>query len=114
MVSNETQRMALDFNKMARIKFQDRLEGFCILNVNDDVNNRAFSIEFIAYDYFLIRLNYEKGRFGCCIVLGNKTIELPNTQKWWDEANFDTFFKELKEELELRIPDKFLKSRGWL
>ena len=29
-------------------------------------------------------------------------------------ADFDVFFKELKQEIELRIPDKFLKAKGWL
>lgn len=114
MQLNDTQKMAIQFNKMAREKFEDKIKGFCILDVYDDVNNRAFSVEFVAYDYFPIRLNYDKGRFGCCIAYGEKAIELNNSQQWWDEADFDVFFTELKEELELRIPDKFLKSRGWL
>lgn len=114
MELNDTQKMAIQFNKMTREKLEGRVEGFCILDVFDDENNRAFSVEFVAYDYFQIKLNYDKGRFGCCIVYGEKTIELKNSQKWWDEADFDVFFRELKEELELRIPDKFLKTRGWL
>ena len=114
MQLNDTQKMAIQFNKMAREKFEDKIKGFCILDVYDDVNNRAFSVEFVAYDYFPIRLNYDKGRFVCCITYGEKAIELNNSQQWWDVADFDVFFTELKEELELRIPDKFLKSRGWL
>ncbi|MDF2822459.1 MAG: hypothetical protein K0R15_2907 [Clostridiales bacterium] len=114
MELNRTQKMAMEFNKKIREKMGERIDDFCIVDVIDDENHRAFSVEFIAYNYFPIRMNYEKGRFGCCILWGNKSIELVNSQKWWDEADFDIYFKEFKEELELRIPDKFLISRGWI
>lgn len=44
---------------------------------------------------------------------GNKKIPLKNSRKWYDKADMNTFFKELQEQLELRIPDKFLKYNGW-
>ena len=56
----------------------DKVDKFCIFNVNDDVNHRAFSIDFEAYNYFVIRLNYDKGRFGCNIIFGEKLIALNN------------------------------------
>ena len=114
MQVNDTEKMALQFNKIAGEKLEGKVDQFCILDIHDAVNNRAFSIEFIAYDYFPIRLDYDKGRFGCCIMYGDTAIGLNNSQKWWDEADFDIFFDELKEELELRIPDKYLKAHGWI
>ena len=86
----------------------DKVDKFCIFNVNDDVNHRAFSIDFEAYNYFVIRLNYDN------IIFGEKLIALNNSQEWWDEADFDVFFMELQKELELRIPDKYLQAHGWL
>ena len=47
-------------------------------------------------------------------IFGEKLIALNNSQEWWDEADFDVFFMELQKELELRIPDKYLQTRGWL
>ena len=114
MELNNTSKMAIQFNKMAREKMGEKVAGFCVFNVNDDVNHREFSIDFEAYNYFVVRLNYENGRFGCCIVFGDKSIALDNSQEWWDEANFNIFFSELQRELEMRIPDKFLKAHGWL
>ncbi len=93
MQLNDTQKMVVQFNKMAREKFEDKVKEFCILDVYDDANNRAFSVEFVAYDYFPIRLNYDKGRFGCCITYGEKMIALNNSQQWWDEVEFDVFLK---------------------
>ena len=44
--SNETQTMAINFTKMAKEKMGDKVKDFCILDVYDDANNRAFSVEF--------------------------------------------------------------------
>ena len=111
---NDTDQMAIRFNKIAREKMGDKVDKFRIFNVNDDVNHRAFSIDFEAYNYFVIRLNYDQGRFGCNIISGERMIALNNSQGWWDEADFGVFFKELQKELEFRIPDKYLRAHGWL
>ena len=111
---NDTHQMAIRFSTIAREKMGDKVDNFCIFNVNDDVNHREFSIDFEAYNYFAIRLNYDQGRFGCNIISGERMIALNNSQEWWDEANFDIFFMELQKELELRIPDEYLRAHGWL
>ena len=111
---NDTHQMAIRFSTIAREKMGDKVDNFCIFNVNDDVNHRAFSIDFEAYNYFVIRLNYDQGRFGCNIISGERMIALNNSQGWWDEADFGVFFKELQKELEFRIPDKYLRAHGWL
>lgn len=110
---NETTKMALDLNKKMRNYFGDRADNFCVLDVVDDSNYRAFSVEFEAYNYFPVRINYDKGRVGSCIIFGEKKMSLENSQKWWDETDFDKFFKELQSEIELRIPDKYLEAKGW-
>ena len=96
---NDTHQMAIRFSTIAREKMGDKVDNFCIFNVNDDVNHREFSIDFEAYNYFAIRLNYDQGRFGCNIISGERMIALNNSQEWWDEANFDIFFMELQKEL---------------
>ena len=111
---NDTHQMAIRFSTIAREKMGDKVDNFCIFNVNDDVNHRAFSIDFEAYNYFAIRLNYDQGRFGCNIISGERMIALNNSQGWWDEADFDVFLIELQKELELRIPAKYLQAHGWL
>jgi len=45
---------------------------------------------------------------------GERTfIGLENSQKWHEKADFAVFCKELREQLELRIPNKFLEANGW-
>ncbi len=97
MQLSDTSQMAIQFNAIAREKMGDKVDKFCVFNVNDDVNHRAFSIDFEAYNYFVIRLNYDKGRFGCNIIFGEKMIALNNSQEWWDEADFDVFLWNYKK-----------------
>lgn len=54
MQLNETNKMALEFNKIMREKFGDKMADFCIFDVVDDPNHRSFSVEFTAYNYFPI------------------------------------------------------------
>ena len=58
MQLNETDRMALEFNRQARKLLGNRVTDFVISDVNDDPNHRAFSSTFKAYDFFMVRLNY--------------------------------------------------------
>ena len=111
--SNETDKMAGNLCNMIKKRFGNRVYNFAVLDVIDDPNWREFGIEFYAYDYYVVRLNYNRGRFGCCICEGKYGIRLNSSQEWWDTANFDIFFDDLERELELRIPDKFLKAKGW-
>ena len=46
MQLNETDKMAMKFNRKAREKFGNRVTDFGIENVIDDPNHRAFSITF--------------------------------------------------------------------
>ena len=114
MQLNETEKMVDKFCDMLQKKFENRINNVVILNIFDDPYYKEFSLKFEAYDYFPVRLNYDKGRFGCCICFGDGyAVDLDNSQEWWDTADFDVFFDDLERELELRIPDKFLKAKGW-
>lgn len=92
--------------------FKNRIGTFSIYN-QTDTPYTMFNMEFEMYNYFNVILNYDRGSFGCVIVNGNAGFEIENSQKWYDTADMDIFLKELKEQLELRIPDKFLEYNGW-
>src|SRR5699024_4322503 len=72
-----------------------------------------FSIQFQMYNYFNVILNYDRGAFGCAIITGDVGIRLDSSQKWYDKADMNVFLQELQQQLELRIPDKFLEYNGW-
>ena len=110
---NKTTQMASDLCDQIMEHFGDRVTRISVWSVVDDPNHREFIIVFEAYNYFPIRLSYDRGWFECYIDFDENKIVLESTQKWWDTADFDIFFDDLERELELRIPDKFLKAKGW-
>lgn len=62
----------------------------------------------------MILFSYDKGRIGCSIQYGEKAfIQLDNSQKWYEETDFEIFCEELQKQIELRIPDKYLEANGW-
>lgn len=78
-------------------------------------NGKEFRIEFLAYNYFPVSIGADcRGGFGCGILSEYYTGFWLSTQHWYDTADLDVFFSEIREALELRIPDKYLQSRCWL
>ena len=92
-------------------KFENTMTNFVIYDVNNDLNHKAFKIDFTAYNYFNCTIGYDMGRLAITLQTGKYSISLVNG--WYEKTDFDIFFKELKEELELRIPDKYLEAKGW-
>lgn len=93
--------------------FTDKItSGFRVVE-QTDYPYTMLNFRFVMYDYFTIALNYDRGRFGCYISNGDTSISLENSQKWYDKADMNVFFKELQQQLELRIPNKFLEYNGW-
>lgn len=94
-------------------KFGDKIDDISVFNIVE-LPHITFNVRFSAYNYFIVLFYYDSGRIGCNIQYGeNLFIELKNSQEWYEKADFDIFCKELQEDLELRIPDKFLKAHGW-
>lgn len=113
MELNKAEILASKVSDELKERLGDRISSaFSFYRIQDDPWIE-FSIEFSVYNFFNIIFNYDRGSFGCSIVNGNLGISLPNSQKWYDKADMDIFCKELQEQLELRIPDKFLEHNGW-
>ena len=93
-------------------RFQDRVDDFTVTE-STDTPYTMVSIEFKMYNYFYVIFNYDRGSFGCAIINGEHGIDLESSEKWFDKADFDNFFSDLKEQIELRIPDKYLEYYGW-
>ena len=109
---NKTEKKVQMVSEMINNYFQNRVENIELYG-KVLTNPESFEIRFIAYNYFSVSFTYEI-EFGCSILYGDSHLWLQNSQHNWETADFDIFFQELQQELELRIPDKFLESRGWL
>lgn len=101
-----------EMKKALKAHFKDQIGSFTIFE-QTDTPYTMFSMQFQMYKYFNVILNYDRGAFGCAIVAGDEGIGLDNSQQWYDKADMNIFLKELQQQLELRIPDKFLEYNGW-
>ena len=93
--------------------FKDRITSSFTVLEQTDTPFTMFSFSFIMYHYYNVILNFDRGRFGCHVTIGDKKIPLENSQKWYDTADMNVFLQELQQQIELRIPDKILEYHGW-
>ena len=79
------------------------------------MGNWSFKIVFFAYDYFYVVFTYELDIIGFSIEVGNgRLISVMNTHNCYSNTDMEAYIRRIVEELELRIPDKYLQTRGWL
>lgn len=88
-------------------------DGYSLIPENDKTDD-VFKLQIKVYNTFYLTFHYNKKQISCSIDNGYHEIKLPLSSYKYDSSTFETFLKELQQELELRIPDKFLKARGWL
>lgn len=112
MQNNSCETIIDDLIENLESYFDEKVEDFVILD-KTNVPYVMFNIRFTMYKYFNVILNYDRGAYGCAIINGDLGIDLENSQQWYDTADMDVFLQELEQQIELRIPDKFLEYHGW-
>ena len=116
MELNATGKFAVKTSRMIRTNFGNKMDSSGIYDVVEEANHHEFKIDFKAYDYFTIEFDYENDLCEFFIVL-TKEVKLSLTKEpaiYSQITDWDSYLKGIKDELELRIPDKFLKAKGWL
>ena len=116
MELNETEKFAVETSRMIRTYFGNKMDTSGIYDVVEEDNHHTFKIDFKAYDYFTIEFDYENDVCEFFIVL-TKEVKLSLTKEpaiFSQITDWDSYLKEIMAEIELRIPDKFVKAKGWL
>ena len=116
MFENKMDILADEFCDILDRVFAKRIGTFCIYDVVDEPSHQTFKIDFEAYDFFAIEFDYENDMCEFFIVL-MKEVKLSLTKEpavYSQITDWDSYLKEIMAEIELRIPDKFLKAKGWL
>ena len=113
MFENQMDILADEFFDIVKRVFKYKIEDI----VFDDIpNHQTFKLEFKAYDYFTIEFEYENDLCEFFLVL-TKEAKLSLTKEpavYSQISDWDKYLKGVMDEIELRIPDKFLKAKGWL
>ena len=116
MELNKMKKLALDFSDIVEMVFKDKIDDILIYDIVDEPSNQTFKIDFKAYDYFAIEFDYENDLCEFFIALTEEVkISLTKEPAVYSQiSDWDKYLKGVMDEIELRIPDKFLKAKGWL
>ena len=97
--------------------FGSLVSDFNLIDAFCGNGHEEFSLGFKYCDYFDMRFNYGQGACGCCICYdwgdNNEAILIKTSiDGWWEKISIQwkKYFHELKKELDLRIPDDYLKE----
>ena len=115
MFENQMDILADTFSDIVERVFAKRIGTICISDINDEPSHQTFKLDFKAYDYFAIEFDYENDMCEFFIVL-TKEVKLSLTKEpavYSQISDWDSYLRGVMDELELRIPDKFLKAKGW-
>lgn len=111
---NETEKMASDFIDAIDKRMGEQVDNFVLDDVSDDPRYRTFTIRLLAYNYFHVYIRFDRGSILCALKDSDSYILLPNSQENYSKMDIDKFVEELRREIELRIPDKYLKAHGYM
>lgn len=116
MLKKSMQELAIEVSERIQRAFGDRASDMIIYDVVDVPNHQMFSIKFKAYDYYEAHFGYELGFTDFYIVISKGIgISLPPKKYFFEDiTDWDSYLKEIMAEIELRIPDEYLKAKGWL
>ena len=116
MQINDMLELARETRKQIRKVFGERVDTITGYDYVNEPSHQTFKLDFEAYDYFAIEFDYENDICEFFIVL-SKEVKLSLTKEpavYSKIIDWDSYLKGIMDEIELRIPDKFLKAKGWL
>lgn len=116
MELNNMDILAMELCDKIEEVFGDKVETITAYDIVDQPNHHMFKLNFAAYDYFWIQCNYENDYFGFSIVLNDQfSVSLSEEKYAYSEIlDWDNYLRKIMANIELRIPDKFLKAKGWI
>ena len=108
--------LADEFFDIVKRVFKDKIDVIVFDNIVDEPNHQTFKLDFKAYDYFTIEFDYENGMCEFFIVLTKEAkISLTKEPAVYSKiTDWGSYLRRVVDEIEIRIPDKFLKAKGWL
>ena len=116
MVRKSVEEIKLELIRRIERSFGDRVTEITICELVDVPNHYILRLIFRAYDYYWVQFNYDNDLCGFSIDLGNEfgaSLE-SKIRSYMGTKHWDSYLKEIMAEIELRIPDEYLKAKGWL
>ena len=115
MEKNDMLELARETRKKIRKVFTDKVETITAYDIDDKLDHSTFKLNFAAYNYVWVEFDYENDWCEFFIVLNEACKQsLYSKTKFSEITDWDAYLTEIMKEIELRIPEKYLKAKGWL
>lgn len=115
MQQNDFKEIRTTIGKKIKQSFGNKISSLEFLDVVEVAGHWSFKIKFIAYNYFVIVFTYELDIIGFSIEVGvGKLVSVSDEHSCYSDTDMDSYLQRVISEIELRIPDKYLKAYGWL
>mgnify|MGYP000538060973 CR=1 FL=1 len=115
MELNNMDILSDEFFDIVKRVFKDKIDGIVIYDIVDESNHHTFKLKFRVYNFAGVKFQYENDFFEIYLFLNGEEgllLSKPNS-RYSEISDWDSYLKEIMTEIELRIPDKFLKAKGW-
>ena len=114
MQLNDFNKIRMEIGRKIKQSFGNKIRGMEFYDIVEKTGHWSFKICFIAYNYFSVVFSYELDIIVFSIEVGNgKLLSVINEHNCYSNMDMDSYLQNVIEELELRIPDKYLKIHGW-
>ena len=107
--------LARETRKKIRKVFTDKVETISAYDI-DDPNHHTFKLRFCVYNFAGVKFQYENDIFEIYLFLNGEEgllLSKPNS-RYSEISDWDAYLTGIMREIELRIPEKYLKAKGWL
>lgn len=112
---NDFNEIRMKIGRKIKQVFGDRSGCLEFFDIVEEAGHWAFKIRFVAYNYFVIVFNYELDIIGFSIEAGQENkICIMDEHTCYSNTDLDSYIKKVIDEIELRIPDKYLRAHGWI
>ena len=115
MEKNDMLELARETRKKIRKVFTDKVDTITAYDV-DDPTRHTFKLDFLVYDFAGVKFQYENDFFEIYLFLNGEEgllLSKPNS-RYSEISDWDAYLTGIMREIELRIPEKYLKAKGWL
>lgn len=115
MEKNDMLELARETRKKIREVFTDKVDTITAYDINDEPNRHTFKLNFRVYNFAGVKFQYENDFFEIYLFLNGEEgllLSKPNG-RYSETSDWDTYLKEIMVKIELYIPEKYLKAKGW-
>ncbi len=110
---NKTEKIITEVRAKLMFGLERRILNCDTEYVREVPDHLEFGIIFTMYDLFPIKVEYDSRKgLAYCIDYGQRELKVGGFRQCLTDNDFNIFIREIKQEIELRIPDKFLESKG--